>query len=81
MRKITKISTAKKGNIAFDMVSTFTPETDEATNRTRHRRWMIRVQSMQAWDDAAVGDVAQCAGTSSRTGTVYSRAKSVHTGG
>lgn len=35
MRKITKISTAKKGNIAFDMVSTFTPETDEATNRTR----------------------------------------------
>ena len=35
MRKITKISIAKKGNIAFDIVSTFTPETDEATNSTK----------------------------------------------
>ena len=35
MRKITKISTAKKGNIAFDIVSTLTPDTDEATNSTK----------------------------------------------
>ena len=34
IRKITIISTAKKGNIAFAIVSTFSPETEDATNKT-----------------------------------------------
>ena len=31
---MTKISTARKGKIALAMDSTFSPETDEATNNT-----------------------------------------------
>ena len=34
IRKITKTSTAKNGNIAREMASTFTPDTDDATNNT-----------------------------------------------
>ena len=34
IKNITKTSTAKKGKIAFAIVSTLSPDTDEATNRT-----------------------------------------------
>ena len=34
IRKITAISTAKNGRIAREMVSTRSPDTDEATNKT-----------------------------------------------
>ena len=34
IRNITIASTAKKGNIAFAIVSTLSPDTDEATKRT-----------------------------------------------
>jgi len=34
IKKITKISTAKKGRIAFEIASTLSPETLEATNNT-----------------------------------------------
>ena len=34
IKKITKISTARKGKIAFDIVSTLSPETLDATNNT-----------------------------------------------
>ena len=34
IRNITIASTAKKGNMAFAIVSTLSPDTDEATKRT-----------------------------------------------
>ena len=34
IKNITKTSTAKKGKIAFAIVSTLSPDTDEATNKT-----------------------------------------------
>ena len=34
IKNITIASTAKKGNIAFAIVSTLSPETDDATKRT-----------------------------------------------
>ena len=34
IRKITTTSTARNGRIAFEIVSTFSPDTDDATNRT-----------------------------------------------
>ena len=35
IKNMTKTSTAKKGKIAFAMVSTLSPETDEATNLSK----------------------------------------------
>ena len=35
IKNITIASTAKKGSIAFAIVSTLSPDTDEATNKTR----------------------------------------------
>ena len=35
IKNITIASTAKNGNIAFDIVSTLSPETEDATNNTK----------------------------------------------
>lgn len=35
IKKITNTSTAKNGRIAREIASTFTPDTDDATNNTR----------------------------------------------